>query len=392
MNKKISLGVTIGLMIIAIAVSSAISISFVRNKYDSILNGLPQKIERFDLIDELDDIINNNYYGKSDSDQLIQALAAGYISGLTNGENVYMDAEKYGEYLSEKNGEMSGIGIKYERVKNNIKVTKVFRNSPAEKAGLKKGDLIVAFDGIRLNKSNYKELSSKLQGKGVTSVNLIYKRNKTDNNITVSKGYEAQSVSTEVYENIGYIRISDFYLTTPEQLKAETERFVSSGLSGIVVDLRDNESVNYEYMINSLDVFVPMSDAENSAMTVFDENGKVTKTFATTPGEINIPVAVLANTQTKGAAEMFCINMRDFGKGMIFSDGNTAGDGLLKEVFELSSGGAILLTTGRVASYKGFFYDENGVEPDYIFEESEEAESLQNDKQFLYAMSVITGN
>lgn len=390
MNRKISMGMAIGLIVIAAAISAAIAMNAVKLEYNSILKGLPEKMERYAVLDELDDIINENYYGKSDSEKLEEALAGGYVSGLGDATDVYMTAEQYKEYLSEKNGNMSGIGIEYERSKNKIKITEVYDDSPAENAGLKKGDIIVAFDGIRLNKSNYNELSAKLLGDTLTSVNIIYKRDKAENNVTVVKGYEASSVITKVYENVGYMKITDFFSSTPEQVKSAVDRFVSSGMKAIVVDLRKNESGNYDYMMNALDVFVPMSDDDKAAASVIDENGQVTETFTTTPGEVNIPVGILASSETKGAAELFCCNMRDFGKGLIFSDSNTAGITQVQEVFELSSGSAVLLTTGKILPYKSDSFEDDGLVPDYVLEAQDSTNNLQNDSQFIYAVSVLT--
>lgn len=392
MNRKISLGTAIGLICIAVTVAAAITMNVVRLEYNSILSGLPQKMERYAVLDELDDIINSNFYGKSDSKQLEQALAQGYVSGLGDGSDLYMTAEQYKEYLSEKNGKMSGIGIEYERSKNNIKITEVYNGSPADNAGLKKGDIIVAFDGIRLNKSNYKELSSKLVGDSFTAVNIIYKRNSSENNVSIVKGYEASSVVTKTYENVGYMKITDFYSSTPQQVKSAVDKFVSSGMAALIIDLRENESGNYDYMMSTLDVFVPMSDSDKAAFSVINENGETTKTFATTPGEVNIPVGILATTETKRAAELFCCNMRDFGKGVVFSDGNTAGIAQIQEVFELSSGGAVLLTTGKVLPYKSDSFEEIGIEPDYKLDEAKITSNLQKDSQFIYAVSVLTQN
>lgn len=390
MNKKLSLGTVIGLIAIAVAISSAITMNAVKISYNSILKNLPEKSQRYALLEELQDIIDENYYSKSDREKLLDALGEGYVDSLGDTGDKYMTAEEYKSYLSEKNGNMSGIGAKTERVKNTLKITKIYENSPAKRAGMKVGDIIVAFDGIRLNKSNFKELSKKLTGDTLSTVNIIYKRDNIEMSATLVKGYEVPSVESEVYENVGYLKITDFFSKTAEDIKVETEKFVSSGMSAIVIDLRENESTNYDYMLNCLDVFVPMNDSENLTLKVTDEKGELIKTGATTPGEVNIPVAVLACAKTKGAAEFFCSAMRDFSKGVIFSDGNTAGDVSLMEVFELSSGSAVLLTVGKVQPYKSESYEDEGVTPDYVYESDSKGTGLKEDSQFIYAVSVIT--
>jgi C-terminal processing protease CtpA/Prc len=143
-------------------------------------------------------------------------------------------------------------------------------------------------------------------------------------------------------------------------------------------------------MLSCLDIFVPMDSSDNHTFKVADENGNIIKTLSTTPGEVNIPVAILASTKTKAAAEFFCSAMKDFSKAVIFSDGNTAGDVSLMEVFELSNGSAVLLTVGKVQPYKGESYEDEGITPDYIYESDSKGTKLSEDSQFVYAVSVLT--
>lgn len=392
MNKKISLGVAVSLFILVAALASAITMGVVGKEYNSILKGLPEKIERYEILDELDDVINNNYYGKSEGADLEQAIAQGYVEGLGDKNSVYMTADRYKEYLSEVNGDMFGIGAEYVKSKNGyIEIVKVYDGSPAENSGLKAGDVIVAFDGIRIDVNNYDEMEAKLEGDKLTSVNIIYSRGSTETNVTVVKGYEAQSVFTGVYNSVGYIEITDFYPSTAEQTKQAIDKFISSDITAVVVDLRGNTSGNYEQAMKTLDVFVPMSDAERAAATALDENGNTVKVFTTTSGEVNLPVAVLVSGETQKAAELFACNMRDFNKGMIFGSGNTKGSAMMQEIFELSKGSAVLLTTGIIMPYKSESFNGTGVSPDYVTEESAKSDVLEQDAQFLYAVSVLRG-
>lgn len=391
MNKKISLGIVIGLVILAVAASSAISIGIMAGEYNEILEGLPEKLDRYEILDELDDIINKNYYGKSDEDNLEQAIAQGYVEGLGDGSSKYMTAEKYADYLSENSGNMLGIGIDY--IKNSsgyIEITQVHQSSPAESAGLKKGDVIIAFDGIMIDAENYEEMEEKLIGDKLTSVNIIYKRGDTETNVSVVKGYEASSVYTEVYENVGYIEITDFYPGTTEQVQSAVDKFTSSGISTIVIDLRSNSGGNYDIAMQTLDIFVPMSDSQRPAASVVDENGNVVKTYATTSGEVNGRIGVLVSRKTKKAAELFACNLRDFGKGEIFAVSTTGGSALVQEIFELSGGSAVLLTTGKILPFVSGSFDEVGLTPDYTLESGTSSENIEQDSQFLYAVSMLS--
>lgn len=392
MNKKISLGVALSLAVLIAAVASAITLNVVGSEYNAILKGLPEKIERYEILDELDDIINNNFYGKSEEAGLEQAIAQGYVEGLGDSSSVYMTADSYTEYLSEANGDMFGIGAEYIKDKNGyIEITKVYDGSPAKNSGLKKGDVIVAFDGIRIDVNNYAEMEAKLEGDKLTSVNIIYSRDGEENNITVVKGYEAQSVFTDAYNNVGYIGITAFYPSTASQVQQAVDKLQSSNVTAVVIDLRNNSSGNYEEAIKTLDVFVPMSDGDRGAASVLDENGNIVKTFTTSSGEVSLPVAVLVSNDTAKAAELFACNIRDFGKGIIFGAGNTRGSAMMQEIFELSGGSAVLLTTGLIMPYKSENFNGVGLTPDYTSETSAQSDVISEDSQFLYAVSVLNG-
>ena len=184
-NKKISLGLALTLALVITAAGCFVCYEVVDSKYNNVVAGLPERMSRYDLLDEVDGIIRDNYYGKTESDDITDSLIKGYMESLDDSNSVYMTKEEYADYRSEIKGDMSGIGIEYEKTsKSQIKITRVYKGSPAKNQGLKKGDVIVAFDGIKLTSKNYKTLSSKLHD-STSSVNIIYKTSMhTHNHIT----------------------------------------------------------------------------------------------------------------------------------------------------------------------------------------------------------------
>ena len=392
MNKSISLGMALSLAIILSVVCGFFCYEIIDANYDSILEGMPEKMERYELLDEVDGIIKNNYFGEIDGNYLSDSLIKGYMSSLGDSNSRYMTAEEYAEYKGEIKGDMQGVGIEYEKTSDSkLKITKVFDGSPAKEQGLKKGDIIVAFDGIKLTSKNFKELSSKLEDNS-NAVNIIYKRGGKEKAITVKKGYEAKSVSTGVYQGqLGYISVSDFYSGTSDQIASAVETFIASGISCIVLDLRDNKSVNYDEAMECLDLFLPMTTDDKPAATVTDNSGKIVKTYNMTSGEINLPVSVLVSSATASAAEIFVCDMQLMNKCSVYGDESTKGDCLVQEIFELSGEGALLLSVGKIAPYSGEGYEKSGINPDYIYEYNEINEDFAKDKLFLYVASSMLG-
>lgn len=392
MNKRISLGIALTMCIIVAVISGFVCYEIIDTNYDKILEGVPERMKRYDLLDEVDSIIKGNYYGEIDGGYVSDALIKSYVESLGDTNSAYMTHKEYEEYKKEMQGNMQGIGIDYEKnSKSQIKITKVYDSSPAKNAGLKKGDVIVAFDGIKLTDKNYKELSSKLED-STSSVNIIYSRDNKEKALTAQKGYEAESVFSGVYDNqIGYIEISDFYSGTPEQVASAVETFVMSGINAIVIDLRDNKSVNFDAAMETLDVFLPLTTQEKPAATVVDNSGSIVKVYNTTSGEVNLPVAVLVSGNTASAAEVFAADMRMMNKCEIYGKENTKGNCLVQEIFELSQNGVLLLSVGKILPYSGEGYEKSGITPDHILEYKTQNEDYTKDKLFLYAASDLIG-
>lgn len=390
MNKKISLGLVVGLLVLTIAASSAVTLKIVGREYNDILKGLPEKLERYAVIDEIDGLIKNNYYSGSDEASLKAALAGGYVKGLGDGYSRYLTAEEYSEYISEIQGNMYGIGIEFEKTsKNYIEITEVYDGSPAESASLRRGDLIVAFDGIMLDANNYNEMSAKLEGDRLTSVNITYRRGSDETTVNVVKGYEAKSVSSRAYGNVGYLKISEFYSSTADRVKTAVDSLTESKVEALVVDVRGNSSTNYENALEVLDIFVPVNDSSVPAATLVDSEGNVLQKYSTTAGEVSLPIAVLVNEKTAAAAELFACDLRDFSKGSLVGT-KTKGVALMPKCFKLSDGNAVLLSVGIVLPYKSGSFNASGLVPDRESVLKEKTRKLESDSQFLDALALVS--
>ena len=388
MNRKISLGIALGITLIMMFVSSSGAYFFIKNKYDTALEGMPEKLLRYEYFDEVAGVIEKNYYGSVSEETLRRALTQGYVDALDENAQ-YMTKEEYTRYKRESQGDMDGIGVACTKTSSGkIKITKVFEGSPAKNSGIKKGDIITAFDGIEVSGKNYDEMVSKLHDTLTQSVNIIYKRGKKETDVTIKKGYEAQSLTTGVYESIGYIDISEFYSETADKVSEALDTFLLSGIKGVVVDLRSNSSRNYENAVKTLDLFVPMTGEEKAAASVLDEKGSVVKSYTTAPGEINVPVCVLVSQSTAAAAELFADNIRSFSKGTVYGS-TTAGDALVREAFELSDGSALLLCTGKIVPYSAESFENSGVVPDEITENTEKNDDFKEDELFLKAAASL---
>lgn len=178
MNKKVPLGVTIALIVVAITASIAITMEIAMHTYDNLIEDLPKREEMYSGLSELDDIVRKNYFGKID-DQLLNAkLSGGYIQGLGDDYSYYMTANEYVTYYNRIHGKMSGIGISAALNPDTgfISVAEVNAGSPAQNAGLRKGDQIIAIGDTEVTKDNYDTMVKNLEGDKLTSIDITYQR------------------------------------------------------------------------------------------------------------------------------------------------------------------------------------------------------------------------
>lgn len=388
MSKKISLGATIGIVFICVALTVVITITASGSIYNSILQYLPEKVQTYSMLEEVGNIVKTNYYGNIDRSALNISTAEGYINGLGDGYSRYMSAAEWAKYDATIHGKMTGIGIEYSKSGSKIKITKVYAGSPAEISGLSKGDVIVAFDGEALTKDNYKEMVAKLEGDKLSTVNLTYKNSGEEKTVSVAMGYEAQSVETHVVGQLGYIKISDFYSTTKEQVQKAVDKFVSQEATiGLVLDLRDNSSTNFDAAISVIDIFVPTVEGTDSIARVTDANGNILLSYSSDAASVNLPMVVIINENTLGGAELLAADLRDFGKAQLIGS-KTSGMAVMQKIFKLTDGGALLLSVGEITPYKSESYNNIGVKPDFDVT-GKETDDISEDPLYLYAASLL---
>ena len=389
MKKKISVGVTFGLIFLSIALTAIATALIVQQKTNALLGDLPEKQARYEVLDELDSLIAAHYYGKNDSQALRRAIESGYVSGLSDGVSRLLSAEEFKQFQAVSRGQMQGVGFTFSKTEKGVlRVESVTKGSPAAKGGIKKGDSIVAVDAIVLDPSNCDEIAQKLENNNVMTVSVTFRRKEQETTVELEKGFEAASVFTDTDQNIGYLQITQFYDSTASQVQSAVELLQSSGVRALVVDVRENASMNVENAIKTLDVFVPLNQ-DTPAATLVDKAGETISTLSTSAGEVNLPMAVLVSKKTAYAGELFACDLRDFGKAQLVGT-STAGKALVTDSFRLSDGDHVLLSVGEMLPYQSESFQENGLKPDVAADESENTETLSKDSQFLAAAALFT--
>ena len=367
MNKKVSLGICISLVIIAITASFAVTMVISSRIYDGIISGLSQRSVNYKSVEEIENIVSNYFYGSVDGKSSLSAsLAEGYIKGLNDNNSRYLDSEEYAAYTSKLEGGVTGIGVEtaFDYRTGDFVITHVYSESPAEKAGLKALDVITAIADVPVDRFNYSILSESLYGSRLSAVKVEYERDGETKVVEPMLGFNIPSVSGRLESNVGYIKIRGFYKDTASEFKSEAEKLIEQGAESLILDVRGTSEGSIDYAAQVIDVIVP--NIQGNIAVLKDEEGNIykDKMYTAESSSIMMPYVVLINEGTSGPAELFACDLRDISQALIVGT-KTAGIGTMQELFTLENGGAILLTVALVEPKNGAdaVYDGKGIEP-----------------------------
>ena len=397
MNKKISLGLAISCIFLAVAFSVSVTMMVAMKIYNSMIKDVSQRSGIHSTVSDIDEIVRKNYFGEINETLLKTMVSDGYAEGIGDRYSYYMTASEYADYKEEEKGNKGGIGViaVYDSKNNNIYVSEVSENSPAQLQGIQKGDVITAVDSVKVSSSNYEELLESLNGEKLTNVQVTFTHDGKSNTVSVARGYSAQTVYYSINNNIGYIKITAFYSTTAEQLQEALKYMEKKDVASVVFDVRNNSTGLIPDAVKCIDMLVPVATEGTTAIaTAIDKDGKTVETFTSDSNSSSLGMVILVNSNTSGAAELFACDLRDFGMAQLVGD-KTAGNGTMQKIFELKDGSAISLTVARILPYKSESYNGVGIEPDHKVEltaeqfDRLEMLSLDEDPQYKKAMSLL---
>ena len=389
MGKKFSLGAAVSVAAITAAVTVSLTYVYAMDSFNSKVADINERQAMYQKLSEIDQKARQDYIGAIDEAALTDGTCAGYVAGLGDSHAQYLSAQKYKEYLAANGAKSVGVGVRtVQDSDGNMEVTEVMPNSPAEKAGIKKGDVIVAMDGKEIVRITYGDALNRLDGTAGTKVTLGILREGGD---APSSGAAAQSLSVTVTRaeyvertvagsvingNVAYLRISEFTADTPQDFNEALNKMVHGGSAGILIDLRSNPGGDVSAAAEVLDRLLPAGNTVSSR----DKSGKVTVEHTSKPGEIDLPVGVIIDGSTYGAAEIFASDIRDFKKGLLVGE-QTAGYGTKDEAVPLSDGSAMILSVAEYLTVGGSPFNGTGIAPDQKKELSAEQKTLLSRNQ-----------
>lgn len=320
------------------------------------------------LFAEVYEHIKRDYVDQISDRKLMDAAIRGMVSSL-DPHSAYLDSEEFEETRLSTMGSYPGVGIEVAADGSAVKILHAIPGSPAERAGLRAGDEILAIDGKGVG-ADVSGAIEHMRGASGSEVTLTVHRAGTSGvlNFALRRANVAvHSVDSEsLARGYGYVRIEEFTDTTPDEVSAaisKLQRDNPGGLSGLVLDLRDNPGGVLESGVAVADDFL------NSGVILTAEGRTPDARFEmdATPGDLmnGAPVVVLVNSGTASAAEIVSAALKDHGRALLIGH-KTYGKGTVQTVIPLEYGGAVKLTTSRYFTPSGGSVQGKGIIPDIV--------------------------
>jgi carboxyl-terminal processing protease len=311
--------------------------------------------------------IKRDYVDEVDEHRLMQAAIKGMVSSLDS-HSTFLDATEYENVRVSTTGAYSGIGLELEAADKRVRVRDPVEGSPAERAGVRSGDWLLAVDGRRAEPANLADIAVGLRGRAGTLVRLTVQRDGDAHprEIEVRRGQvQLRTVRGELLDGgYGYARINHFSDTTAadlERVVGELRLKAGGRLAGLVLDLRNNPG-------GVLEAGVDVADAFLDKGTIVSASGRAADSrfvMKAAPGDLldGARLVLLVNGGSASASEIVAGALRDNHRATIVGR-TTYGKGSVQTVMPLTAGRALKITTSRYYTPSGESINDKGIHPD----------------------------
>jgi len=334
-------------------------------------------------------LIKNEYLEQVSTETLINGAIKGMVESLNDSYSVYMDENAFKNLNVQIEGTFGGIGVEIDKNENKqLVVIAPIPGTPAERAGLKSGDIIEKVDEKETTKLTVIEAASLIRGEPGTSVTLKILRERENRSFTVKLVREKisiPSVKGEIlpgHQDIGYLQVMHFNRTsTISQLERELDKLNKEQVDGIILDLRDNPGGDLEAAVELAGYFLK----EGPVVRIVNRDGNEEVRYPSRLTQLKVPLVVLIDEGTASASEIVAGAIKDSKSGLLLGT-RTFGKGLVQTLYKLGDNEGLKLTTNKYLTPKGNDIDGKGIQPDIVVEQPE---NTDKDVQLEKAIEVL---
>ena len=324
-------------------------------------------------------MLEKNYIEDFDDTELSEKMYAAMTDAMDDPYTCYLTKEQMAAFTDDSSGRMSGIGVVIAEEDGHCVIKEVLEDSPAEKAGIKTGDIITEIDGTDVSGMPITEISAMTKGVENTNVNISVMRGTKRLDFNVErKSIELKYVTGKCDGNIGYIKITEFSQVAAEQFKTMLADLEKQNIKGLIIDLRNNPGGIIDVVAEIADTILP----EGLITYTVDKYGN-RRDILSAEGELDMPVAVLVNGGSASASELLAGALQDRKKGIIIGT-QTFGKGIVQGLYSLSDGSGLKITIQKYYTPNGVCINGIGITPDYVIEND-----VNEDLQYNKAMELL---
>ena len=330
----------------------------------------PTKQESSTVSDEFQEFLNTyedikeNYYGEIDEGEMLNAGIKGMIDYLGDKYSVYMDEEETEEFNEQVEGKYVGIGTEIMQLEDgSVVVSNPFEGSPAAKAGLQAGDVIIRVNDTDVTGKTSSEVSNLIKKSADSTVNITVRRDDEEKTFTIEREtIEIESVDSSVFDvndkKVGYIYISIFAANTYQQFEQALEDLEKDGIDSLVIDVRSNSGGYLDCVTEIASLFL----GKGKVIYQLDTKGIVEKIYDETKTKRDYPIAVLINSSSASASEILAASLKEsYGAEVVGV--NSYGKGTVQRAYQLENGATVKYTIQKWLTPDGNWINEVGVEP-----------------------------
>lgn len=359
MNKKISWGASLSLMIIVVAVTVCVTMLVAMRRFNAQVNELSNRQTMYNYIADVDNAVRQNYYGVIDEEVLRRSMASGEVSGIGDKYAAFLTNEEYSAAQEALSGQSTGFGMEVALdEEGRVVLSAVQRGSTAYSAGLQKGDVVTALNKTALGDDGLSKVRTALDS--AASLILTVNRDGKETAFELSAAaFTRVSVESRLADQTAYIRIKSITDATPDQFKSAYSSLKEQGATNLVVDLRGTGSGSPKAAKKLLSFMLPYG-----LYGYYVDNNGTTELRAEDSAKLDMAAAVLIDGGTTGEAELIAAALKQANQATLVGT-RTAGCSMVQGYFPLTSdNSAVRITVGEFQLLNRKGWEGVGVTPD----------------------------
>ncbi len=334
-------------------------------------------------------LINGFSMYSLDNGKMFDGALNGVVSSTGDPYAQYMNAYEWENMQQDYQGQFGGIGIYIVQDREGrLYIAAPIKDTPAEKAGLKSSDLIMKIDGKEASDMDQDQAVNMIRGEPGSQVTLQIYQNieKVEKEFVLTRQIiDVPTVSSRVLENhpeIGYIALSQFHSESGREVEKALGELNGQGVKALVLDLRDDTGGDFDAALEIADLFLGQKDIVSE---VTSQGKQLVHTGQSQSNDCTLPMVVLTNGFSASASEILAAALQDNDRAVLVGE-KTFGKGVIQNIFQLSNGGALKITTEKYLTPGGRDIDRKGIDPDY---EVAANIATENDEQLDKAVELL---